>query len=57
MIAKEVICGTDPERHIKKIQECIDAGSTKFYVHQIDQEQESFLKFYEKEIMPQFQQK
>lgn len=55
MVAESVICGKDPEPHIKRIQQCIDLGINKVYIHQIGPEQESFMKFYQKEIMPQFQ--
>ena len=54
IIAKEVICGKDPEIHIKRIQQCLDAGINKVYIHQIGSDQENFLKFYKKEILPNF---
>lgn len=54
-IAKSVLCGNDAEQHIKQIQRCLNLGVNKVYVHQIGPEQESFIKFYQTEIMPQFQ--
>jgi coenzyme F420-dependent glucose-6-phosphate dehydrogenase len=56
VVAKTVLIGNDPEPHIKRIQQCKDLGINKVYIHQIGPEQEGFMKFYQKEIMPQFQE-
>jgi coenzyme F420-dependent glucose-6-phosphate dehydrogenase len=53
-LAESVICGPDPERHRTGIQEFIDAGFDHVYIHQIGSDQESFFRFYEKEILPKF---
>ena len=55
MVAEEVVCGPDPERHIAKIQAYIDAGYDHIYVHQVGPDQEGFFRFYEREILPRFQ--
>ena len=48
-----MVCGPDPERHIEKIQKFIDAGYDHVYVHQIGADQEGFIRFYEREVLPQ----
>ncbi|HET7768691.1 MAG TPA: TIGR03557 family F420-dependent LLM class oxidoreductase [Chloroflexota bacterium] len=53
-VAKEVVCGPDPVRHIEKIQEYVDAGYDHVYVHQVGPDQEGMLRFYEREILPHF---
>jgi coenzyme F420-dependent glucose-6-phosphate dehydrogenase len=53
-IAEAVVCGPDPEKHIKKIREAAKAGADHIYVHQIGKDQEGFFRFYEKEILPEF---
>jgi G6PDH family F420-dependent oxidoreductase len=52
MIGEVVPCGPDPEVHAAKIQEAFDAGYDEVYVQQIGAEQEGFLRFYEREILP-----
>jgi G6PDH family F420-dependent oxidoreductase len=53
-VAKKVTCGPDPKKHIKAIKEYVDAGCSHVYVHQVGPEQEGFLKFYEREVLPKF---
>ena len=52
MVAEAFPCGPDPERHLEAFREYIDAGYDEVYVLQIGPEQESFFRFYEKEILP-----
>jgi coenzyme F420-dependent glucose-6-phosphate dehydrogenase len=49
-----VACGPDPQRHMEMIRRFEDAGYTHIYVHQIGPDQEGFLAFYQREILPQF---
>jgi G6PDH family F420-dependent oxidoreductase len=49
-----VACGPDPDRHMEMIKRFEDAGYTHIYVHQIGSDQEGFLAFYEREILPSF---
>lgn len=51
---EHVVCGPDPEKHIEGLQEFIDAGFDHVYVHQVGPDQERFLDFYQKEVLPQF---
>ncbi|MGH8927214.1 MAG: TIGR03557 family F420-dependent LLM class oxidoreductase [Acidimicrobiia bacterium] len=53
VVAEQVPCGPDPEPVIKKAQEAIEAGVDHLYFHQIGDDQEGFLDFWEKEIRDQ----
>ena len=50
-VAEEVVCGPDPERHLAKIREYIDAGYDHVYIHQVGPDQDGFFAFYQKEIL------
>jgi coenzyme F420-dependent glucose-6-phosphate dehydrogenase len=54
-VAKTIVCGSDPEVHIAKIQEYIAVGYDYVYIHQVGPDQEGFFRFYEKDILPKFQ--
>ena len=51
-VAKEVLCSADPAEHRARIAEYVDAGFDHVYVHQIGADQEGFLAFYEREVLP-----
>ena len=51
-LRKLVPCGPDPARHLAAIQKYVDIGVEQVYVHQIGPDQEGFLRFYEREIVP-----
>ena len=51
-IAETVVCGPDPEKHLAGIREFADAGFDHVYVHQVGPDQEGFLDFYVREILP-----
>lgn len=53
-IAESIVCGPDPERHRAAIQEYVDAGYDHVYIHQVGPDQEGFLDFYEREVLPAF---
>jgi coenzyme F420-dependent glucose-6-phosphate dehydrogenase len=53
-VAKEVVCGPDPQRHLDMIRKYIEAGYDHVYVHQVGPDQEGFFRFYQREILPQF---
>jgi coenzyme F420-dependent glucose-6-phosphate dehydrogenase len=53
-VAKAVVCGPDPEAHIAKIEEYVEAGFSHVYVHQIGPDQDGFFGFYEREILPRY---
>jgi G6PDH family F420-dependent oxidoreductase len=55
-IAEAIVCGPDPELHVKGIDEYLDAGFTHVCVHQVGPDQEGFMAFYESEIVPHYKQ-
>jgi coenzyme F420-dependent glucose-6-phosphate dehydrogenase len=55
-VAESIVCGPDPEQHIKLIKRFADAGYDHVYVHQVGPNQEGFFRFYEREVLPKFQQ-
>jgi G6PDH family F420-dependent oxidoreductase len=54
MIAQATPCGPDIERHIKAIQEYVDAGFDELYVQQIGPEQDAFFEAYAHHVLPGF---
>ena len=56
-VAQEVVCGPDPARHLQRIREYAEAGFEHLCIHQIGPDQEGFLRFYEREILPQLGQR
>jgi G6PDH family F420-dependent oxidoreductase len=52
MTAESVPCGSDPEVHVKAIQEYVDAGFDEIYVAQMGPDQEGMIRFYEREVLP-----
>jgi G6PDH family F420-dependent oxidoreductase len=53
-VAAAVVCGPDPERHAEAIEAFVDAGYSRVYVHQVGPDQEGFLRFYERELLPRY---
>jgi G6PDH family F420-dependent oxidoreductase len=51
-VAEEVVCGPDAERHLAMIKQYTDAGFTHVYVHQVGPDQEGFIRFYAREVLP-----
>lgn len=49
-IAKEVICGPDPEPYVKELQKFLNAGYDHLYIHQVGPDQAGFFRFYEREL-------
>jgi hypothetical protein len=54
MIAESVPCGPDPEVHIAKVQEYVDAGFDEIFVGHIGPGHDEFLQFYVREVVPHF---
>jgi G6PDH family F420-dependent oxidoreductase len=52
-VAEAIVCGRD-RKHAQAIQEYVDAGCDHVYVHQVGPDQEGFLDFYRREILPRF---
>jgi coenzyme F420-dependent glucose-6-phosphate dehydrogenase len=51
-LAEKLPLGPDPERHVERIKEFVDAGYDHVYIHQIGPDQEGFFNFFEKELAP-----
>jgi G6PDH family F420-dependent oxidoreductase len=47
-----VAAGPDPEVHLEALRRYTDAGFDHVYVHQVGPDQEGFLRFYEREVLP-----
>ena len=52
MIRKEIVCGPDAQIHLEGITKYAKAGFDHVYVHQVGPDQEGFMRFYEREILP-----
>jgi G6PDH family F420-dependent oxidoreductase len=53
-VAKAVVCGPDPERHLEAIDAFAAAGYDHVYVHQVGPDQEGFIRFAERELLPRY---
>jgi coenzyme F420-dependent glucose-6-phosphate dehydrogenase len=51
-VAAVIACGPDPDHHVELIQRFADAGYDHVCVHQIGPDQEGFLRFYAREVLP-----
>jgi hypothetical protein len=50
-VAETIICGPDVDRHREAIDEFEQAGFDHVYVHQVGLDQDSFFRFYEREVL------
>ena len=51
-LTETVSCGPDPDKHAANIKQFVEAGYDHIWIHQIGPEQEGFLDFAEKELLP-----
>jgi coenzyme F420-dependent glucose-6-phosphate dehydrogenase len=51
-VAEAISCGPDPEVHLARIRQYTDAGYDHVYLHQVGPDQEGFLRFVQREILP-----
>jgi coenzyme F420-dependent glucose-6-phosphate dehydrogenase len=51
-IAKGIVCGPDPDKHLEAIGEYLEAGYSHVYVHQVGPDQDGFFDFYERSVLP-----
>ena len=51
-VAEEIVCGPDPERHVRAIMTYVDAGFDHVGVHQVGPDQAGFFRFYATEVLP-----
>ena len=52
MLADEVVCGPDVDRHVAALQEYADAGFDELYVNQIGPGQDAFFAAYRDDVLP-----
>jgi G6PDH family F420-dependent oxidoreductase len=52
-VAEKVVCGPDASRHLDAIRAYVDAGFDHVWIHQIGPDQEGFLHFFERELLPE----
>ena len=51
-VAKEIVCGPDPEKHLEKIRAYAQAGYDHVCIHHVGSDQAGFMRFYASEILP-----
>ncbi|HXK34709.1 MAG TPA: TIGR03557 family F420-dependent LLM class oxidoreductase [Dehalococcoidia bacterium] len=54
-IAKLIVCGPEPGRYVEKIREYEREGFDHVYVHAVGPDQEGFIRFFQREVMPELQ--
>jgi len=52
-VAEQITCGPDSGKHLAAIGEFADAGYDHVCMHQVGPDQEGFIRFYEREIIPE----
>jgi G6PDH family F420-dependent oxidoreductase len=55
MIAQQIPCGPDVERHVEKINAYAEAGFDELYVQQIGPDQDAFFEAYREHVLPRVQ--
>lgn len=53
-IAESTVCGPDPDKYIELIEQGIAAGFDHIYLHQVGDDQEGFIRFAERELLPRY---
>jgi len=51
-VAESIVCGPDVDRHVEAINKYAEAGYGQVCVHQVGPDQQGFLKFYERDVLP-----
>lgn len=51
-VCERVVCAADPDLHLAKIKEFVDAGFDHLHIHQVGADQETFFRFYERQVLP-----
>jgi len=54
-VAELTACGPDPERHLAEVRKFVEAGFDHVYIHQVGPEQEGFIDFCERELLPRLE--
>jgi coenzyme F420-dependent glucose-6-phosphate dehydrogenase len=53
-IAESTVVGPDPSKYLAKIDEYVKAGYDHVYLHQIGPDQQGFIRFCQREILPRY---
>ena len=53
-VAEGIVLGTDPQPYLEKVEAWVQAGYDHIYFHQIGPDQEGFIRFAEREILPRY---
>ena len=53
-VADVVVCGPDTERYVEAIATFEQAGVDHVYLHQAGPDQEAFIDFCERELLPRY---
>ncbi|HEX8004596.1 MAG TPA: TIGR03557 family F420-dependent LLM class oxidoreductase [Mycobacteriales bacterium] len=53
---KDLPLGPDPERYVASFRQYVEAGFDHLYFHQIGPDQDGFLDFFERELLPRLRQ-
>ena len=53
-VAESIVLGPDPAKYLAKIDEYVQAGFDHVYLHQVGSDQEGFIRFAEREILPRY---
>jgi len=52
-VAKKIVCGPDPQRHLEMLEKYVDAGYDEIFVGQVGPETQGMVDFYRREILPE----
>jgi coenzyme F420-dependent glucose-6-phosphate dehydrogenase len=52
MVAESVSCGPDVQTHVEQIKPYLDAGFSHVFLHQVGPDQEGFIDFCQRELLP-----
>ena len=52
MVAENVTCGPDVDRHVEQIKAYADAGFDELYINQIGPDQDAFFEAYRERVLP-----
>jgi G6PDH family F420-dependent oxidoreductase len=53
MVAQEVVCGNDVDKHAAAVREFVDAGFDEVYVQQVGPDQREFFDAWSRDVLPQ----
>jgi G6PDH family F420-dependent oxidoreductase len=55
-VVKDILCGPDPDPILEAIRKYADAGFDHVWLHQVGPDQEGFLRFAERELLPKLKE-